>query len=342
MSTLRERPRVFVGGTGRSGTTILARLLGCHRGLFSMPLETRFIVDPDGLADLVLMLSDHYDPFHAQLALERFDELMRVHLVSPATTPYPGYQLDVVFDRATYRAELDRFCSLLVLGTFTGRDLLARERDRHRRDPLAAFHRRLGAHRRRRREQPRAVVRRELRVVRHFEDRTLVVGEAASFVDALFGSTAARHGKPGWCEKTPFNLLHLPFLWELFPDAGFVHMVRDPRAVVHSLSSQFWAPSDVKLASQFLAGVYGRWFEIRRALDLGQHRYVEIRLEDLASAPQDTLRRLCSTLELDDDFDHPPVVSAERVGQWEHAMGHEARRVVEGCLGQYMEALGYP
>ena len=44
---------VFVGGTGRSGTTILARLLGHHARYWRVPTEIRFHASPGGLADLL-------------------------------------------------------------------------------------------------------------------------------------------------------------------------------------------------------------------------------------------------------------------------------------------------
>lgn len=45
---------IFVGGTGRSGTTIIGQLLGHHRDLVAtMPKEVRFITDPHGLRDLL-------------------------------------------------------------------------------------------------------------------------------------------------------------------------------------------------------------------------------------------------------------------------------------------------
>jgi hypothetical protein len=48
-----ELPPLFVGGTGRSGTTIVAKILGAHPGYHMIPFEIRFLTDPGGLIDLV-------------------------------------------------------------------------------------------------------------------------------------------------------------------------------------------------------------------------------------------------------------------------------------------------
>jgi hypothetical protein len=46
-------PIVFVGGTGRSGTHIVARLLGRHSRYAEVPIECRFHVNPRGFPDLL-------------------------------------------------------------------------------------------------------------------------------------------------------------------------------------------------------------------------------------------------------------------------------------------------
>lgn len=47
----RARP-ILVGGTGRSGSTIVGHLLDHHPALtLSRPMEVRFIAGNDGLAD---------------------------------------------------------------------------------------------------------------------------------------------------------------------------------------------------------------------------------------------------------------------------------------------------
>ena len=48
-----ERSLVFVGGTGRSGTHILGRLLGEHEAFADVPIEARFHCNKRGLPDLL-------------------------------------------------------------------------------------------------------------------------------------------------------------------------------------------------------------------------------------------------------------------------------------------------
>ena len=57
---------IFVGGTGRSGTTIVAQILDAHPRMHMIPIEVRFIVDPGGLCDLVAGRTD-LESFESQM-----------------------------------------------------------------------------------------------------------------------------------------------------------------------------------------------------------------------------------------------------------------------------------
>jgi hypothetical protein len=46
-------PPIFVGGTGRSGTTVVGRLLGRQREYTVIPVEARFHCSPDGLPSVL-------------------------------------------------------------------------------------------------------------------------------------------------------------------------------------------------------------------------------------------------------------------------------------------------
>ena len=100
-------------------------------------------------------------------------------------------------------------------------------------------------------------------------------------------------------EKTPDHLKSWRIIRRLYPDALFLHLVRDPRAVACSLLAfgrETWgqgAPRDVTEAALF-------WrTNVRIGRDelpqLGTN-YLEVRYEDLSSRPDEVLGRICSWL----------------------------------------------
>ena len=123
----------------------------------------------------------------------------------------------------------------------------------------------------------------------------MTTGEA---ITAVFEVYAEHEGKPRWGDKTPLYMQHLPLLERLFPDALWVHLVRDGRdaalsflSLPEGFSEKTWAMPHT--AAQFAA----RWrTEILAARQLGAHvggRYLELRYEDLVTEPERELRRVC-------------------------------------------------
>jgi len=123
----------------------------------------------------------------------------------------------------------------------------------------------------------------------------MAIGEA---IAAVFEAYAARQGKPRWGDKTPLYMQHLPLLERLFPDALWVHLVRDGRDAALSFlelpagfSGRSWAQPHT--VAQFAA----RWrTEVEAARRLGRRagaRYLELRYEDLVREPERELRRVC-------------------------------------------------
>ena len=53
-------PRIFIGGTGRSGTSILLKLLDHYEHIYSLPTESKFIIDYKGLINLADALTINY------------------------------------------------------------------------------------------------------------------------------------------------------------------------------------------------------------------------------------------------------------------------------------------
>jgi hypothetical protein len=57
----------------------------------------------------------------------------------------------------------------------------------------------------------------------------------AEFIDRLAQLSRNFTGKPRWAEKTPRNVHNLKFIFDKFPRAKFIHVLRDGRDVVCSL-----------------------------------------------------------------------------------------------------------
>ncbi len=98
-------------------------------------------------------------------------------------------------------------------------------------------------------------------------------------------AVAAEHrGKPRFGDKTPMHVLHLPRLARMFPEARFVHIIRDGRDVALSYLSVAWGPDDRSRRRPSVAAQRGHG---RRAgARLGPGRYHEVRYEELVADPE--------------------------------------------------------
>ena len=112
------------------------------------------------------------------------------------------------------------------------------------------------------------------------------VGEALA---ATFYAYAAKHGKPRWGDKTPMYMRHLGLIERLFPDAQYVHLIRDGRdAALAFLDMPEGVVTRTWAHPRSPAGFACEWrTEVRRARDLGRRlgpsRYLEIRYEELVA-----------------------------------------------------------
>jgi hypothetical protein len=124
----------------------------------------------------------------------------------------------------------------------------------------------------------------------------------ASYVDAIravYSLYARRQGKRRYADKTPKYVEDLRLLGELFPEAVFVHIVRDGRDVALSYLDVEWGPNSLIEAAR-------RWrHRVSLGRDagaaLGPERYMELRYEDLVADPDRELRRTCGFISLEFD-----------------------------------------
>jgi hypothetical protein len=175
-------------------------------------------------------------------------------------------------------------------------------------------------------------------------------------------------GKARIAEKSPNNVFYFPHLHRIFPDATFLHMIRDGRDVVASLLTMNWVlpdgtradyTRDARQAARYWARAVlaGRAFAQHTA---GSARYREIRYEELIARPEPSLRALFAYL---DETWEPAVLryyerphalasesSAEQVarpmhgmsiGRWQTQLTKVERGAVKDEIGSLLLELRY-
>ena len=118
----------------------------------------------------------------------------------------------------------------------------------------------------------------------------------AQAVRRVFATMAEQRGKTRYGNKTPIHVMSMPLLAEIFPEARFVHLVRDGRDVALSYLETEFGPKTIVDGALHWRRHVGRGRATGRGL--GPSRYHEVKYEDLVAAPESVLRLICTFLEL--------------------------------------------
>ncbi|MCP5049792.1 MAG: sulfotransferase [bacterium] len=314
-------PGLFIGGSGRCGTTLLQNVVGCHTHIAAIPMETRFIIDPGGLIQMADALTVNYSPFLAREALHRLQQLLTHSLCTPHQRPYLRYNFNAIYGKEFYRQTVEEFFRQIVSHRFTGSSYFEFNPEARGEEDF----------------------RRPITGARYFKDRSQLIPIMASFVNTLFTRAAQMKHKTLWSEKTPYNVQHIDFLWELFPDAVILHIKRDPRAVVCSIVKprEYWAPGNIHDAALFLKSFYERWLHLKETVDFTHKRFMEIKFEDLVSHPHDTLSQIAALCQLEDRFQDLPQMKTHRLDYWKEELNVEDIDEIHRIMGPVIVKMGY-
>ena len=190
-------------------------------------------------------------------------------------------------------------------------------------------------------------------------DRTPI----ARAIAAIYEVYAEERGKRRWGDKTPMYMRHLLLLRRLFPDAQYVHLIRDGRdAAVSFLSLPNGVAFETWAHPRSAADFATLWrTEVARARRMGRRlgvqRYLEVRYEELVAAPENVLQRICAFAGLPYEqamTQHGGSSSEERAHQqslkrpvagrlrdWRAEMSPRDVGAFEGVAGDLLAELGY-
>jgi hypothetical protein len=311
----------FVAGTARCGTSHLVRVLGEHPEVYGLERESRFLVDPGGFEDLVRALTVAYTPYHADDALRRLAWLLNERLTGQSSEAFRGWSLADEIGQDSYGDAVDKLWGQLSWYEF---DEVV--------PPLS--------HQYGRWQYAPGEARACRRVVaRYYPDRGELIAILRDFILDLFGGVASRAGKRTWCEKTPLNLLSIPFLRELFPEAMIVVIMRHPYKVAVSHLDQPWTPSTIDGVLNWLDPIYRRWLAQRSAL-LNDPGYVEVKAERIAAEWPDSRRELFERIGLP-NTETQSTFSSSRLAHHDTQLGADQWSQIFTRLRWAAEELGY-
>lgn len=155
----------------------------------------------------------------------------------------------------------------------------------------------------------------------------------AAVLDVAYRFFARQQAKRRWCEKTPQHVQHLEALARLFPDAKFIHVVRDGRDCAASFHRRWKRQPELTVF---------RWKKVvmaghRQGSRLGPERYLEVRYEDLTAEPEPWLRKICDFLDL--AFAAPMLESAQPYFQSDASGPRSGLRRNSGKWQQYFQSV---
>lgn len=195
---------IFIGGTGRSGTTIVGDLLNEHPEIrTSLPTEIKFLANPGGLLDFTFSRHKNID-----------EPQNKVSILN-----YRTYRKRKRKDREQFSEFLDLVWSKwweidappphgrgLTSGITKSKleRLLNRLRKNYRRDRVKA---------------------------------------ANQFMLGLISNQDTAGEEKYWIETTPLNIANATRIIRVIPNAKFINMMRDPRDVISSLLTKNWGPN---------------------------------------------------------------------------------------------------
>lgn len=131
-----------------------------------------------------------------------------------------------------------------------------------------------------------------------FEKQQYPIRSLKKLVNDLYSEIAESKHKKIFIEQTPWYGQRIDILNELFPDAKYIHIVRDGRDVAISFARTPWWHNDI---GQNLE----RWYtEVRQIISsstkiLKPNQILQVRYEDFVEQPEIGLRRICGLLGVD-------------------------------------------
>ncbi len=177
-------------------------------------------------------------------------------------------------------------------------------------------------------------------------------------VEALIQAWLETQGKKRWGEKSPWHAYYWRVLLEGFPEARFIHIVRDGRDAAMSWKAARFGPRHYYALAH-------RWVDYLQTVDALRaergDRLLEVQYEALLEQPEATVRTICTFLGVSfepnmlsfyeqstpyptdarNDFNLTRPLMRQNKQKWKTGMTARQLRIFEAIAGGMLERFGY-
>jgi hypothetical protein len=187
-----------------------------------------------------------------------------------------------------------------------------------------------------------------------------VTPEISAYYRKNVAAAQALWKRPRFVNKNLQHCVRTGALGRIFPDAKFIHIIRDGRAVAYSILNKKGEanPTMFLLSLKKILGDryrperselfnYGRaWAELvrkaREASAFGPERYFELRYEDLITRPHDEIKRVVDFCDLEwyGEFEKNVPLTSNMNAKWRQKADDDQKRDLEESTLELRQALG--
>ena len=320
---------IFIGGVGRSGTSIVRELFSSNKMVATFPFEYRFIIDPDGIIDYLTTSTNSWSPYIADRRLKRLESFL-LRLGKKNNFAYFFGWLIRSSDLLSKRISADAYHGWELADHFPNYykhvDILISELEIFQFPAIWA-----GA------DSFKLKSKIKYSPPRSSEELHAIFSR---FLTNLFHDMLEKYGKFVLVEDNTWNLLFINPISKIFIDSKFIHVYRDPRDVVCSFVKQRWMPSNLVQSATICRDLY---LQILNNLSVVEEsRVFSISLEELVFEQQVKVPLMAdfAGLEACDSMIEFPL-SSRSIGRWKRDLNEFQLLEVEPIIKDITVRLGY-
>jgi hypothetical protein len=316
---------LVIGGSGRSGTTILAKIFSEHPEFVIVP-EWRFLIDPGGVLDFYIGVKNLWTPYiydkklndlinvmnnikrKNYLFVNKLDSKLKKHFnirigLLPQYSTINPYHVSPNF-KEIVNSFLNELVGFKYNCQWSGSKFLEK-----------------------------TVV-----LYGHY-DFNAVERVVQNFIINVKKDVLLASNKSYYLEKNTWNILIYDRLLDLMPDSKLIHMYRDPRDVISSFMKQKWMPSDLEKSIIIYKDIMMKWNEIKSNIPVSA--FIEVSLEKLVHSPEKEIKRICEFWNVKwDDSLMKTDLSKSNQGRWKKDMEKNQIKYLESNLINEIEEYG--